>query len=94
MPKQKSFSLRIGDLHPSPIREVLKAVARPGMISFAGGLPSPESFPYFDLDIPADRLQYGPTEGDEDLRRRIAQDLQEISLDVDPEQILVISGSQ
>ena len=94
VPKQNSFSLRIGDLHPSPIREVLKAVARPGMISFAGGLPSPESFPYFDLDIPADRLQYGPTEGDEDLRRRIAKDLQAISLDVDPEQILVISGSQ
>ena len=88
------FSSRVKDLHPSPIREVLSAATRPGMISFAGGLPAPESFPHFDLDIPPDRLQYGPTEGDEDLRRHIARDLQGLSLDVDPEQILVISGSQ
>ena len=94
MPKTEHFSSRVKDLHPSPIREVLSAATRPGMVSFAGGLPSPESFPHFDLDIPAGRLQYGPTEGDEDLRRHIAQDLKGISLDVDPEQILVISGSQ
>ena len=89
-----NFSSRIRNLHPSPIREVLSAATRPGMISFAGGLPSPESFPHFDLDIPPGQLQYGPTEGDPDLRRHIARDLQRISLNVDPEQILVISGSQ
>lgn len=34
----------------SAIREILKNVGKPGMISFAGGLPAPETFPVSDLD--------------------------------------------
>ena len=33
-------------LAPSYIREILSAATRPDMISFAGGLPDPESFPF------------------------------------------------
>lgn len=88
------FSARVGDLHPSPIREVLAVANRPGMISFAGGLPSPETFPAFDLGAPPATLQYGATEGDPALRQRIAVELQALGLDCDAGQILVLSGSQ
>ena len=33
----------------SAIREILKHLQKPGMISFAGGLPAPETFPINDL---------------------------------------------
>ena len=88
------FSKRMKDLHPSPIREILSAATRPGMISFAGGLPSPDTFPEFDLRIPPGQIQYGQTEGDEALRIRICENLTDIGLECAPEQILVISGSQ
>ncbi len=43
------LSARIRDLRASPIREILSVINRPGMISFAGGLPAPDSFPRFGL---------------------------------------------
>lgn len=47
-PLPPSLSDRVRNLHPSPIREILAVVSRPGMISFAGGLPAAETFPDFD----------------------------------------------
>jgi len=89
------FSSRTGDLHPSPIREILSVVDRPGMISFAGGLPAVDSFPQFSLDgMPQHVLQYGPSEGEWELRQRIAQDLQGQGLACTAEQVLIVSGSQ
>ena len=70
-----SLSARVSDLHPSPIREILEVVGRPGMISFAGGLPAAETFPEFGLAAPDSALQYGPSEGDPALRERIALEL-------------------
>jgi len=58
--------------------------AEPGMISFAGGLPAPETFPVNDLkEIVAeilekdgpDSLQYGTTEGDPLLRKMLSKDI-------------------
>ena len=89
------FSARARDLHPSPIREILAVVERPGMISFAGGLPAPETFPQFSLDaMPQGMLQYGASEGEWALRQRVAQDLQARGLHCAPEQVLILSGSQ
>lgn len=89
------FSTRTRDLHASPIREILAVVNRPGMISFAGGLPAPDSFPQFDLDaMPQDILQYGASEGDWELRQRVAQDLRARGLSCGAEQVLILSGSQ
>lgn len=89
------FSARTRDLHASPIREILAVVNRPGMISFAGGLPAMDSFPQFSLaDMPQDILQYGPSEGEWELRQRIAEDLKERGMECTAEQILVLSGSQ
>ena len=89
------FSSRSRDLHPSPIREILSVVDRPGMISFAGGLPAIDSFPQFSLDaMPQHLLQYGSSEGERDLRQRIAEDLARLDLPCTAEQVLILSGSQ
>ena len=89
------FSTRTQDLHASPIREILSVVDRPGMISFAGGLPAGDSFPQFTLDaMPQSVLQYGPSEGERELRQRVAEDLQARGLRCGAEQVLILSGSQ
>jgi 2-aminoadipate transaminase len=89
------FSSRLTGLEPSPIREILAVIDRPGMISFAGGLPAVESFPRMDLGaMPPETLQYGASEGENALRRRVAEDLGVIGLKCASEQILILSGSQ
>jgi DNA-binding transcriptional MocR family regulator len=89
------FSNRTQDLHASPIREILSVVDRPGMISFAGGLPAVDSFPQFSLDaMPQPMLQYGPSEGEWELRLRVADDLRARGLQCSAEQVLILSGSQ
>lgn len=90
-----TFSLRARDLHASPVRELLALIDRPGMISFAGGLPALETFTPPDLrDLPVSWLQYGPSEGEPALRARIAAELGACGLSCDPGQIIVLSGSQ
>ncbi|MGE5384375.1 MAG: PLP-dependent aminotransferase family protein [Betaproteobacteria bacterium] len=88
------FSRRIADLHPSPIREILARVQEPGMISFAGGLPAEESFPDFAGDFPREAMQYGPSEGEPELRAQIGRELRDLGLACDDEQVLILSGSQ
>jgi len=74
------LSQRVGDLHTSPIREILAVLNQPGLVSFAGGLPSPDSFPRCDLGaLPAAFLQYGASEGEAALRAHIASDMQAIA---------------
>ncbi len=93
--KTARFSSRTQDLHASPIREILAVVDRPGMISFAGGLPAAESFPQFNLDeMPLSMLQYGPSEGEWELRQRVVEDLNARGLKCTAEQVLILSGSQ
>jgi DNA-binding transcriptional MocR family regulator len=87
------LSQRVGDLHTSPIREILAVLNQPGLVSFAGGLPSPDSFPRCDLGaLPAAFLQYGASEGEAALRAHIASDMQAIGLACEASQVLVLSG--
>src|SRR5688572_24888302 len=89
------LSQRIPRLQASPIREILAVIERPGMISFAGGLPSPASFPDLRLDkFPNRILQYGASEGEPELRAQICTEVQNLGLDCTPAQVLVLSGSQ
>lgn len=91
-------------IRPSAIREILKATARPDVISFAGGLPAPELFPIEEVRRAAQEaladdgpgaLQYGLTEGYGPLREWIAADLARTSgLTAAAGQILVVNGSQ
>lgn len=89
------LSERTRNLHASPIREILAVIERPGMISFAGGLPAPETFPGINPgEIPANYLQYGPTEGEPALRSRVAEELGKLGMKCTAEQVLILSGSQ
>ena len=67
-----SFARRFDQVSGSAIREIFKVIAQPGMISFAGGNPSPEALPDQLVRKLADQvldengkaiLQYGATEG-------------------------------
>lgn len=88
------FSDRIDLLRPSPIREILRVIDRPGMISFAGGLPATETLPDWAGGIPQASLQYGPSEGDTDLRAVVSTQLCRLGLDAPPERVMILSGSQ
>jgi DNA-binding transcriptional MocR family regulator len=89
------LSKRVADLHGSPVRAMLEVSQRPEVISFAGGLPDAESFSDVVLPPPPRALlQYGPSEGEPDLRARIAAELQALGLDTSAERVIVLSGSQ
>ncbi len=94
---------RAANVQGSLIREILKATMRPGMISLAGGLPAPQSFPAealraaFDAVLatePAQALQYSTTEGHPPLREWIAAQESARGVPTAAEQVLVVSGSQ
>jgi 2-aminoadipate transaminase len=97
------FSERAHGLQSSFIREILKITQRPEIISFAGGLPSPATFPVERMKAAYDKvlsetgkvaLQYGPTDGFAPLREWIAHSLSTQDSKILPEQILMVSGSQ
>jgi 2-aminoadipate transaminase len=96
------IAARLRDVASSPVREILALTARPGVISFAGGLPAPE---LFDLDglaaafaaALADKpssLQYSTTEGDPALREAVAARLSARGLGTVADHLLITSGSQ
>ena len=95
-----TLAARAAKMNPSVIREILKVTEKPGIISLAGGLPSPKTFPVdafaraaatvLAQDGPA-ALQYAASEGLPALREAVAQWL---PWDVDPAQVLITTGSQ
>lgn len=86
------------------IRELLKVIAQPDIISLAGGLPAPRTFPVEALRTACDRvltesgaqaLQYGATEGDLGLREELVKLMAAEGREgLDPDSILVTSASQ
>lgn len=102
-PIQWRFSQRAEQLQSSVIREILKVTMRPEIISFAGGLPSPLTFPVdkmreaFDTVLSRDgkvALQYGPSDGYAPLREWIADSLSIDGARISADQVLMVSGSQ
>ena len=101
---QRLFSIVAGRLRASEIRELLKLLDRPEMISFAGGLPNPAAFPVAAMrtivthvmqDHAPEALQYGPTEGHFRLRSAIARGMAEhYGAPQDVDNILITTGSQ
>jgi 2-aminoadipate transaminase len=100
----KTFPWRLArrtiKMSPSAIREILKITERPGIISFAGGLPSPKTFPVAEFEAACAKvlhndahaaLQYAASEGFGPLRDVVAARL---PWQVDPAQILITTGSQ
>jgi len=99
-PSPWRLSSRAEHMNPSVLRELLKVTERPGIISFAGGLPSPRTFPVEEFaqacarvlrDDAQAALQYAASEGYGPLREWVAASL---PWQVDPGQVLITTGSQ
>ncbi|MFO8234308.1 MAG: PLP-dependent aminotransferase family protein [Bacteroidales bacterium] len=97
------FSESAKGIKRSAIREILKLTQKPEVISFGGGLPSPESFPVEDLkkiikeildeDGPG-ALQYGATEGVPELRNILVERHKKEGFDIDVDNVSIITSSQ
>lgn len=87
----------------SAIREILKLTQQPNIISFAGGLPAPDSFPIEDIrtitnqilkDDGAAALQYDATEGLVELREALVNMYQENGVNCKLENLIITTASQ
>jgi len=97
------YSMNANNMKASIIRELLKLVDQPGIISFAGGLPDPATFPVEDLRAAADRvfarrsaqaLQYGTTEGDRELVDQLIAFEARQGIALKRDRVLIVSASQ
>ncbi len=100
---EKIYSKNASNMRKSVIRELLKLTQQPDIISFAGGLPAPETFPVEDLRQAADRvftnspmkaLQYGTTEGDAELKAELIKFEQRQGMKLGADNLLIVSASQ
>ncbi len=101
---EKFFSKRINNTPSSFIREILKVTQKPEIISFAGGLPNPISFPQEELKISMNRIaeefgakiyQYSTTLGLDSLRQYIVDRYKKIwNMDITIDNVIITTGSQ
>jgi len=97
---------RTETMNPSAIREILKVTERPGILNFAGGLPSPDTFPVQAMReacaavlgegsaLAKPALQYAVSDGLPELRAWVAAEMGKHGAHVAPEQVLITTGSQ
>jgi 2-aminoadipate transaminase len=99
----KIFSVNAQEMKRSAIRELLKLTQNPDIISFAGGLPAPDTFPIEDLkkivtevldDNPSSALQYSATEGITELRQLIADAYKAEGANIDINNVVITTASQ
>src|SRR5215218_674221 len=97
------FARRTQGMKSSAMRDLMAVTAQPEVISLAGGLPDTSTFPAEDfaalmarvaVDGAAAALQYGPTEGLEDLKACIVQVMDAEGMEVEPDELLVTTGGQ
>lgn len=99
------FASRVGGMTASEIRELLKLIDRPEIISFAGGIPDPDLFPTSALARAYEKifqsnggaggaLQYSITEGYTPLREWISEYMGRNGVNVGLDGVLVTNGSQ
>ncbi len=101
---EKYFTERIKKTPSSFIREILKVTQNPEIISFAGGLPNPISFPQEELKISMNRIadkygakiyQYSTTMGLDSLRQFIVDRYKKIwNMDITVDNVIITTGSQ
>lgn len=97
------FADRVKDLSASAIRESFKALSRPGIISFAGGMPAPETYPNKELAEITNEillsnstvaLQYGITEGYAPLVDQTKSRLAKFGIGNSGDTLIMTSGGQ
>jgi len=99
------LSQGVSELRASEIRELLKLIARPEIISFAGGIPDPALFPLDSIGgayqrvlqnpaLSGEAFQYSISEGYPPLRDWIAGYLKSHGIAAETSDILITSGAQ
>ncbi|MFK5977403.1 MAG: PLP-dependent aminotransferase family protein [Rhizobiaceae bacterium] len=102
---EPKYASRIAKMRASEIRELLKLLERPEIISFAGGIPDPALFPVEEIrsayqavlanaENAGRVLQYSISEGDPELRKWIVGYMASKGIKCDVENILITNGSQ
>lgn len=103
MDYQNLLAERTEGMAASAIREILKVVSLPGMISLAGGIPAPQSFPMEIIEeltsvvlhkYGSRAFQYDLTEGFMPLRSALVDHLKQKGITATSDQIIISSGSQ
>ncbi len=100
-----SYATRAGRMRASDIRELLKVLEEPDIISFAGGIPDPALFPTEAIhdacsailtssELGHQALQYWMTEGYPRLRRWIVEHMIRRGVPCDVDNVVITSGSQ
>ena len=102
-PWDHRYAQRTQRMTSSAIRELLKLAEQPDIISFGGGMPAPDVFPIEEFKEACERvlrdygalsLQYGATDGYLPLRELICRHSSRYGIEVNPENVLITSGSQ
>ncbi|HKP88852.1 MAG TPA: PLP-dependent aminotransferase family protein [Thermoleophilaceae bacterium] len=98
------FASRTREMKSSAMRDMMAITQRPDVISLAGGLPETGKFPQQCFVAATHRmaeeaararaLQYGPTEGLDEVKACIAQVMADEDMRVDPAEMIVTSGGQ
>ncbi len=101
---EQIFATRSSRMRASEIRELLKLLDQPDIISFAGGIPDPALFPdvafkeaYSDIFSGAQvnaALQYSVSEGYKPLREWIVGEVAKVGIDCTADNVFITSGSQ
>ncbi|HOB86625.1 MAG TPA: PLP-dependent aminotransferase family protein [Bacillota bacterium] len=100
---REQFAQRVGRITGSQIRSFFQLTERPEVISFAGGFPGSSFFPSQDLSrVLAEMmeeegraaLQYGPTEGNYELRAYLAYKMRREGARCEAEDVIITNGSQ
>jgi len=100
---EEFYSVLASKMEASAIREILKLVQNPEVISLAGGMPDPKTFPVEEIKEisrnifvkkSAQALQYSSTEGLPELRKCILDSLAKDGNNGELENIIISSGSQ
>ncbi len=97
------YSARTGKMRASEVRELLKLLDQPGIISFAGGIPDPALFPKEAIkdayaEVLAENadaaLQYSVSEGYKPLRQWLVQHMAALGVACGIDNIIITTGSQ
>lgn len=99
------YANRAAGMRASEIRELLKVLEQPDIVSFAGGIPDPALFPveavreaYASVLASQTRaaaaLQYSVSEGNFGLREWLAGNMSALGIACTPDNTVITSGSQ
>jgi DNA-binding transcriptional MocR family regulator len=102
---EPAYASRAERMRASEIRELLKLLDRPGIISFAGGIPDPALFPaeeaqaayaavLGDAALAGSALQYSVSEGYLPLRQWIVRHMGDLGVPCEADNVVITSGSQ